>query len=258
MKKSLIALAFGTLALGMAEFAMMGILPYVAADFGISIARAGHLISAYALGVCFGAPILVLARKKPLKQLLMVLVSLIIIGNLSASFSPNYWVMLVGRFVSGLPHGAYFGVASIVASRLADKGKSSEAVSIMIAGMTVANLFGVPLGTSLSHLISWRITFLFVGIWSIIVFYYIWRWVPTVEGLQDVGFKGAVPLPAPSGPLADSGRYGAGQRRRILLVQLHQSVADPGVRLFRKQHDGPDGAGRIRHGGGQPDERTAV
>lgn len=190
MKKSLIALAFGTLALGMAEFAMMGILPYVAADFGISIARAGHLISAYALGVCFGAPILVLARKKPLKQLLMVLVSLIIIGNLSASFSPNYWVMLVGRFVSGLPHGAYFGVASIVASRLADKGKSSEAVSIMIAGMTVANLFGVPLGTSLSHLISWRITFLFVGIWSIIVFYYIWRWVPMVEGLQDVGFKG--------------------------------------------------------------------
>ena len=190
MKKSLIALAFGTLALGMAEFAMMGILPYVAADFGISIARAGHLISAYALGVCFGAPILVLARKKPLKQLLMVLVSLIIIGNLSASFSPNYWVMLVGRFVSGLPHGAYFGVASIVASRLADKGKSSEAVSIMIAGMTVANLFGVPLGTSLTHLISWRITFLFVGIWSIIVFYYIWRWVPHVQGLQDTGFKG--------------------------------------------------------------------
>ena len=190
MKKSLIALAFGTLALGMAEFAMMGILPYVASDFGISISEAGHLISAYALGVCFGAPVLVLARKKSLKHLLMALVSLIIVGNLCASMAPNYWVMMIGRFISGLPHGAYFGVASIVASKLADKGKSSEAVSIMIAGMTVANLFGVPLGTSLSHLISWRSTFLFVGLWGIIVFYYIWRWVPVVEALQDVGFKG--------------------------------------------------------------------
>lgn len=190
MKKSLIALAFGTLALGMAEFAMMGILPYVASDFGISISEAGHLISAYALGVCFGAPVLVLARKKSLKHLLMALVSLIIVGNLCASMAPNYWVMMIGRFISGLPHGAYFGVASIVASKLADKGKSSEAVSIMIAGMTVANLFGVPLGTSLSHLISWRTTFLFVGLWGVIVFYYIWRWVPVVEGLQDTGFKG--------------------------------------------------------------------
>lgn len=190
MKKSLIALAFGTLALGMAEFAMMGILPYVASDFGISISEAGHLISAYALGVCFGAPVLVLARKKSLKHLLMALVSLIVVGNLCASLAPNYWIMMIGRFISGLPHGAYFGVASIVASKLADKGKSSEAVSIMIAGMTVANLFGVPLGTSLSHLISWRSTFLFVGLWGIVVFYYIWRWVPVVEGLQDTGFKG--------------------------------------------------------------------
>lgn len=190
MKKSLIALAFGTLALGMAEFSMMGILPYVASDFGISISEAGHLISAYALGVCFGAPVLILARKKPLKHLLMALVSLIVVGNLCASLAPNYWVMMIGRFISGLPHGAYFGVASIVAAKLADKGKSSEAVSIMIAGMTVANLFGVPLGTSLSHLVSWRVTFLFVGIWGLIVFYYIWRWVPSVEGLQDTGFKG--------------------------------------------------------------------
>lgn len=190
MKKSLIALAFGTLALGMAEFAMMGILPNVASDFGVSISEAGHLISAYALGVCCGAPVLVLARKKSLKHLLMALVSLIIVGNLCASFAPNFWVMMIGRFISGLPHGAYFGVASIVASKLADKGKSSEAVSIMIAGMTVANLFGVPLGTSLSHLISWRTTFMLVGFWGIIVFYYIWRWVPVVDGLQDTGFKG--------------------------------------------------------------------
>lgn len=190
MKKSLIALAFGTLALGIAEFTMMGILPYVASDFGISIAKAGHFISAYALGVCCGAPVLILARKRPLKQILMALVTLIIVGNLCASLAPNYWILMLGRFVSGLPHGAYFGVASIVASKLADKGKSSEAVSIMIAGMTVANLFGVPLGTSLSHMLSWRVTFLLVAFWGVIVLYYIGRWVPFVEGLQDTGFKG--------------------------------------------------------------------
>ena len=190
MKKSLIALAFGTLGLGIAEFTMMGILPYVATDLGISIPVAGHFISAYALGVCFGAPMLLLARKRPLKQILLVLMTLMIVGNICASMAPNYWVLLLGRFVSGLPHGAYFGVASIVAGKLADKGKSSEAVSIMIAGMTVAYLFGVPLGTSLSHTLSWRATFLLVGAWGLITLYYIWRWVPQVEGLKDTGFKG--------------------------------------------------------------------
>ena len=189
MKKSLIALSFGTLGLGIAEFVMMAILPYIAADLYISIPTAGHLISAYALGVCAGAPLLTLARKLPLKNILLGLVAVMITGNLLASLAPNYWTMLAARFISGLPHGAYFGVASIVAERLADKGKGSEAVSIMIAGMTIANLFGVPLGTSLSTLLSWRVTFLLVGIWGLIVLYYIWKWVPHVEGLPDNGFK---------------------------------------------------------------------
>lgn len=190
MKKSLIALAFGTLGLGIAEFTMMGILPYVAQDLNISIPVAGHFISAYALGVCAGAPMLILARKRPLKHILLVLMALMLVGNLGAAMAPDYWLLLAARFVSGLPHGAYFGVASIVAGKLADEGKSSEAVSIMIAGMTVANLFGVPLGTSLSHMLSWRVTFLLVGCWGVIVLYYIWRWVPAVEGLKDTGFKG--------------------------------------------------------------------
>ena len=190
MKKSLIALAFGTLGLGIAEFVMMGILPDVAKDLGISIPVAGHFISAYALGVCVGAPVLILARKHPLKHILLVLVTLMMIGNTCAALAPNYWVLLLARFISGLPHGAYFGVASIVAEKLAYKGKGSEAVSIMIAGMTIANLFGVPLGTSLSNSISWRVTFLLVGCWGVIILYYIWRWVPHVEGLKDTGFKG--------------------------------------------------------------------
>lgn len=190
MKKSLIALAFGTLGLGIAEFTMMGLLPYVASDLNVSIPTAGHFISAYALGVCCGAPILLWARKYPLKHILLGLVVLMLVGNLCAAVAQGYWMLLVSRFISGLPHGAYFGVASIVAGKLADDGKGAEAVSIMIAGMTVANLFGVPLGTSLSHLLSWRVTFLLVGCWGLIVFYYIWRWVPHVEGLEDTGFKG--------------------------------------------------------------------
>lgn len=190
MKKSLIALAFGSLGLGIAEFVMMGILPHVAADLNVSIPMAGHLISAYALGVCIGAPALILARKHRLKTILLVLVAIIMVGNVCAALAPNYWVMLAARFISGLPHGAYFGVASIVAEKLADEGKGSEAVSIMVAGMTIANLFGVPLGTSLSAAISWRIPFLLVGCWGVIILYYIWRWVPQVENLKDTGFKG--------------------------------------------------------------------
>lgn len=190
MKKSLIALAFGTLALGMAEFVMMGILPDVAREFKISIAQAGHFISAYALGVCAGAPLLILARKFPLKNILLCLVGIIMVGNICAALAPTYAFMLSARFLSGLPHGAYFGVASIIAGKLADKGKGSEAVSIMVAGMTVANLFGVPLGTALSASVSWRATFLLVGVWGVIMLYYIWRWVPQVESLPDTGLKG--------------------------------------------------------------------
>lgn len=190
MKKSLIALAFGTLGLGIAEFVMMGILPDVAAEMKVSIATAGHLISAYAIGVCVGAPTLVLARKYPLKHILLVLVSVIMAGNIFASLAPNFWTLLAARFISGLPHGAYFGVGSIVASKLADPGKGSTAVSIMFAGMTVANLFGVPLGTWLSNAVSWRVPFLLVGAWGVATLFCIRRWVPRVEGLPDTGFKG--------------------------------------------------------------------
>lgn len=189
MKKSLAALSFGTFALGIAEFAMMGILPYVAGELKITLAQAGHFISAYALGVCCGAPFLIAARKMALKRILLILAFLIFMGNISASLAWNYWVLLLGRFVSGLPHGAYFGVATIVASKVADKGKCSQAVSIMVAGMTVANLFGVPLGTSVSQIFSWRITFVFVGLWGLLVFWFVLRWVPDVEKLKQTTFR---------------------------------------------------------------------
>lgn len=167
MKKSLIALAFGTLALGMAEFVMMGILPDIARELGVTIPMAGHLISAYALGVCIGAPAVVLiARRRPLKQILLILVAMIIAGNVCAALSPGYWTLFAMRLVSGLPHGAFFGVGSIVAERVADRGHKTEAVSIMIVGMTVANLFGVPLGTYISNVLTWRLAFGMVGVWG--------------------------------------------------------------------------------------------
>ena len=191
MKKSLTALAFGTLGLGIAEFVMMGILPDVAKDLHISIPQAGHFISAYALGVCVGAPGMVLvARTRPLKHILLGLMVIYICGNLCAAVSVNYWMMLMMRFISGLPHGAFFGVGSIVAERVADKGKSSQAVALMVSGMTIANLFGVPLGTFMSNIMSWRIPFLFNGVWGLITLFYIWKWVPSLPALPDTGLKG--------------------------------------------------------------------
>ena len=189
MKKSLIALAFGTLALGIAEFVMMGILPDVAQSLGVSIPEAGHLISAYAIGVCCGAPLLVVVHKYPLKSILLVLACIILLGSTLAALSVNYWMLLAARFISGLPHGAYFGVASIVAVRLADERHKTGAVSIMVAGMTVANLFGVPLATGLSASVSWRFPFLLVVFVSLIVLYYVWKWVPSVGALPDNGFR---------------------------------------------------------------------
>ena len=170
---------------------MMGILPDIARSLGVSIPEAGHLISAYALGVCFGAPLMVLvARKRPLKQILLALTAMIAAGNLCASLAPDYWSLLGLRFVSGLPHGAFFGVGSIVAERVADAGKRTEAVSIMIVGMTVANLFGVPLGTYISNVLTWRATFGIVAVWGVVALLLVRLWVPRMEPLPDTGLKG--------------------------------------------------------------------
>lgn len=191
MKKSLVALAAGTFALGIAEFVMMGMLPDVATDLDVSIPAAGHFIAAYALGVCAGAPLLVLiARTRPLKQILLGLAALIALGNLCTAFAPEYWSMLATRFISGLPHGAFFGVGSIVADKLSDRGKVAQAIAIMTAGMTLANVLGVPAGTWISHNLSWRITFAGVGLWALVLFWLIKRWIPYLAPLPDTGILG--------------------------------------------------------------------
>ncbi len=164
MKKSLLPLALGGLGIGFTEFVVMGLLPDIAADLHISIPKAGHLISMYALGVVVGAPVLVtIANKFPPKQILMSLMGIFALFNILSAFAPSYTLLSVSRLLSGLPHGAFFGVGAVVASRLAEKGKEARSISMMFAGLTVANLVAVPLGTYIGHHFSWRITFALIG-----------------------------------------------------------------------------------------------
>lgn len=188
--RGLIALAFGTLGLGIAEYVAMGLLPYWASDFNVSIAQSGHAISAYALGVAIGAFCIIVLRTLKLKTILILLILVHILGNVLTAFAPSFETMLGARFIAGLPHGAYFGVGSIIAQRLAARGKGTSAIAIMIAGMTVANIFGVPLGTALAHSISWRIIFYIVAAWGVIVFVSALLFVKDVGKIEDTGFKG--------------------------------------------------------------------
>ena len=181
----------GTFGLGITEFVMMAVLPYVAEDFGVSIPVAGHLISAYALGVCVGAPtLLMLGRTWPLKRILFVLCGIFIFASALMAASPSYGIFLLARFCAGLPHGAYFGVTSIVADRISPEGKSAFAVAVVGAGMAIANLIGIPLGTWLTGILSWRLVFIFSCVWGIATLLAIWQFVPSIPPLPNVGFKG--------------------------------------------------------------------
>lgn len=200
MKKSLLSLAFGTFALGIVEFGMMGILSDIAADLNISIVKAGHLISAYSAGVAAGAPSLLFLRKLPLRKLMLLLAALIAIGNAMVAISPNYGFLLAARFLAGLPHGAFFGAGAIVCSRLADPGKGASAVAVLIGGMTVANLVGVPAFTFICHMLSWRLPFGIVAIVGAATFIAIRCWVPILAPLPDSGMKGQFRFLSKPGP----------------------------------------------------------
>lgn len=203
MRKStcLLPLALGTFGLGMTEFVMMGILPDTAKTMGVTIPQAGNFISFYALGVVFGSILLVIfGRTKPLKTLILTLVSIFTAANLMAALANNYYVLCALRFIAGLPHGAFFGVGAIVADKLADNGKGNQAVATMVSGMTIANLMGIPFGTFLSHNFSWRITFLLIGLFGFLVLYSVVKLIPSVKPLPDTGFRGQFKIfksPAP-------------------------------------------------------------
>jgi len=157
VNKNLLPLALGGLAIGTTEFVMMGLLPSIAQDFRVSIPAAGYAISAYALGVVIGAPLLTtLGRNLPPKRILVLLMLLFTVFNACSAFAPNNTVLFFARLLAGLPHGAFFGVGSVVASRLAAPGKQAQSIATMFAGLTIANLLTVPLGTYLGQHYSWR------------------------------------------------------------------------------------------------------
>lgn len=190
MKKSLFSLALGAFALGIVEFGMMGILNDIAAGLHISIVKAGHLISAYSTGVAIGAPLLLFMRRLPLHRLMLLLLAVIAVGNAMVALSPNYGCILVSRFIAGLPHGAFFGAGAIVCSRLADSSKGATAVAVLISGMTVANLVGVPSFTFLCHVVSWRLPFAIVAFIGAAAFVAVRCWLPKLQPLPDTGARG--------------------------------------------------------------------
>jgi len=186
IKKSLVALAMGGLAIGMTEFTMMGVLEDFAKDLNITIPDAGNFISMYALGVMVGAPTLIMAtsRYSP-KKVLMFFMLLFAIFNALFVIAPSYNMLLVTRFLSGLPHGAFFGVGSVVASQLATKGKEAQAIAFMFMGLTVANLVGVPLGTWLGQEFSWRYTFAIIAAMGLVTVFAVQLWVPNIKNSNE-------------------------------------------------------------------------
>jgi DHA1 family inner membrane transport protein len=160
MRLALAALAVGTFAIGMTEFVITGLLPAIATDLGVTIPTAGLLISGYALSVVIGGPIVTfVVARRPRKPVLLALLTFFVIGNVLSALAPNYGTMLTGRIVAALCHGAFIGVATIVAGDLVRPERRSSAIGAMLSGLTFASVAGVPLGTLLGQHLGWRSTF---------------------------------------------------------------------------------------------------
>ena len=190
MKKALLALAIGGFGIGMTEFVIMGILPEVAEALNITIPQAGHFISAYALGVVVGAPLLtIFGNKWPAHKVLLLLMVWFTLFNTLSAFSNSYMLLMISRFLSGLPHGAFFGIGAVVAGKLAKPGKEAQAIAMMFTGLTVANVLGVPLGTWLGQNFNWGTAFLAVGIVGVLAVLSIKFWMPEVKEVKSNGFR---------------------------------------------------------------------
>jgi MFS transporter, DHA1 family, inner membrane transport protein len=184
-----LALAIGGFGIGTGEFVMMGLLPDVAANFNVSIPAAGHIISAYALGVVLGAPLIsVAAARWSRRRLLLALMAFFAVGNFASALAPGYASLIGIRFLAGLPHGAYFGVASLVAASLVPFSQRARAVGRMMLGLTGATLAGVPLATWLGQLYGWRAAYVLVGSIGVLTCVLIARCVP-----RDGPVEGASP-----------------------------------------------------------------
>ena len=178
----LLALAIGAFAIGTTEFSPMGFLPQIAENLNISIPTAGMLITAYALGVMIGAPIMTLwLGHFPRRKALIILMGIFTLGNLFAAIAPNYWGLMGARIFTSLNHGAFFGIGSIVATSVVPKDKQASAVAMMFMGLTIANIGGVPLATWIGQNIGWRMSFALIAILGVITMLSLWKALPEGE-----------------------------------------------------------------------------
>lgn len=176
---AILALAMGGFAIGTTEFAMMGLLKEIEDGLHISTPEAGNLISAYALGVVIGAPVFAaFGAKLPRKHLALGLMLFLSVANLTSFIAPGYGFMLLSRFASGLPHGAFFGVAAVIAAGLVAPTKRGWAISMVMAGLTVSNVIGVPLATWVGQTFGWRLLFIIVGSIGLATVAMVWKFVP--------------------------------------------------------------------------------
>ncbi|MCL6248486.1 MFS transporter [Acinetobacter sp. ANC 4945] len=175
----LISLAVGAFAIGTTEFSPMGFLPEIAADLSVSIPQAGLLISAYAVGVMIGAPLMTLwLARFPKRTALILLMAIFTIGNILATIAPNYLGLMAARLVTSLNHGAFFGLGSVVAASVVPKDKQASAVAMMFMGLTIANIGGVPLATWVGQNIGWRMSFAAITLLGIITMLALWKALP--------------------------------------------------------------------------------
>ena len=190
ISKRLLPLALGGLSIGTTEFVIMGLLPDIANSLQVSIPEAGYLISSYALGVVIGAPILVaFSSKYPPKKTLISLMILFTLFNGLSAIAPEYYSLLSFRFLSGLPHGAFFGVGAVVATKLAEEGKQAQSIAAMFSGLTVANLAMVPLVNYIGQVFSWRLAFGIVAILGLLTILFLILWLPHLKNLRNVGLR---------------------------------------------------------------------
>ncbi|HET6290376.1 MAG TPA: MFS transporter, partial [Amycolatopsis sp.] len=190
MPAALLALAISAFGIGTTEFVIMGLLPEVASDFGVSIPSAGLLISGYALGVVVGAPVLTaLASRVPRKTVLVGLMVLFIAGNVVSALAPTYGLLMTGRVVAALSHGAFFGVGAVVAASLVAPNKQAGAIAMMFTGLTVANVLGVPAGTGLGQALGWRSTFWAVSALGVVGLIGILALVPAQATAKSAGLR---------------------------------------------------------------------
>lgn len=188
MPLALLALAVAAFGIGTTEFVMMGLLPDVADDLGTSVPTAGYLVSAYALGVVLGAPLLTaLGARIPRRRMLVALMAVFTVGNLASALAPTFGLLIAGRLLAGLPHGAFFGVGAVVAARLVREGRQARAVATMFLGLTVANIVGVPAATLLGQQLGWRATFLVVAAIGLVAMAALVRLLPPLPAGERTG-----------------------------------------------------------------------